>query len=93
MDRLRPRLIFIACAIAATLIGGTIGFMLIENDYDRRLDRAAPSRERIAVRRYATVEEPLLASHTPSLIEPQPTQTLKFAAHLRICCPASREPP
>ena len=31
MDRLRPRLIFIACAIAVTLVGGTIGFMLIEN--------------------------------------------------------------
>src|SRR5947209_1055729 len=31
MDRLRPRLIFIACALAITLVGGTIGFMLIEH--------------------------------------------------------------
>ena len=31
MDRFRPRLIFIAAAIVSTLIGGTVGFMLIEH--------------------------------------------------------------
>jgi voltage-gated potassium channel len=31
MDRLRARLIFIAAAIVAVLLGGTIGFMLIEH--------------------------------------------------------------
>ena len=31
MDHVRRRLIFIACAIIVTLLGGTIGFMLIEH--------------------------------------------------------------
>src|SRR5438132_1356160 len=31
MDHLRPRLIFIACTIVVTLLGGTIGFMAIEH--------------------------------------------------------------